>query len=93
MINETLDNLFAKCQQLSDEDFEILLSAMKREQQERDTKVQKEAWSRVCEAVAYYTANYGNIRVADYSGDENVEICLYYGQFAFSEYGDIEVGA
>ena len=47
----------------------------------------------VADAVRHYTANYGNIRVADYCGDENVEIVLHHGQFAFSEYGDIEVGA
>lgn len=92
-MNETLDNLFAKCQQLSDEDFEILLGAMKHEQEERDNKARKAAWAKVCNAIAHYTAHYGNIRVADYSGDEDTEICLYYGQFAFSEYGDIEVGA
>lgn len=93
MINETLDNLFAQCQQLSDGDLEVLLSAVMREQKERDCKKQKAAWAQVCEAIAHYTAHFGNIRVADFSGDENVEICLYYGQFAFSEYGDIEVGA
>lgn len=92
-MNETLDNLFAKCQQLSDEDFKVLLGAMKHEQEERDAKVRKAAWAQVCEAIAYYTANYGNIRVADYSGDEDTAICLYHGQFAFSQYGDIEVGA
>lgn len=92
-MNETLDNLFAKCQQLSDGDLEVLLTAMMREQKERDCKKRKAAWARVCEAIAHYTANYGNIRVADFSGDEDRAICLYHGQFAFSEYGDIEVGA
>ena len=90
---ETLDDLFAKCQQLSDEDLGVLLSAMMREQKDRDCRKQKTAWAKVCEAIAHYTANFGNIRVADYSGDESVEICLHCGQFAFSEYGDIEVGA
>ena len=92
-MSETLDNVFAKCQQLPDEDFGVLLSALMREQKERDCKKQKAAWARVTDAIKNYTANYGNIRVADYCGDENVEITLYHGQFAFSEYGDIEVGA
>lgn len=92
-MNETLDNLFAKCQQLPDTDFGVLLSAMMREQKERDCKKQKAAWANVCEAIANYVTNYGSIRVADFTGDENTEITLYLGQFAFSEYGDIEVGA
>jgi hypothetical protein len=92
-MNETLDNVFAKCQQLPDEELGVLLSALMREQKERDCKKQKAAWARVRDAISCYTANYGNIRVADYCGDENVEITLHHGQFAFSEYGDIEVGA
>lgn len=92
-MSETLDTVFARCQQLPDEDLGVLLSALMREQKERDCKKQKAAWARVREAIMHYTANYGNIRVADYCGDENVEIALHHGQFAFSEYGDIEVGA
>lgn len=92
-MNETLDNLFAQCQQLSDEDLGVLLSAMMREQKDRDCRAQKAVWAKVCEAIAHYTANFGNIRVADSSGREDIEICLYYGDFSFSECGDIEVGA
>ena len=92
-MSEILDNLFAKCQQLSDQDLGVLLSAMMREQKERDCRAQKAAWARVCDAIAHYTANYGNIRVADFCGDEDIEIVLHHGEFAFSEYGDIEVGA
>lgn len=90
---DTLDKVFAECRKLPDEDFGVLLSALMREQKERDCKKQKAAWARVREAIAHYTANYGNIRVADYCGDECVEIVLHHGQYAFSEYGDIEVGA
>ena len=92
-MNETLDTVFARCQQLPDEDLGVLLSALMREQKERDCKKQKAAWARVREAITHYTANYGNIRVADFCGDEDTEITLYHGQFSFSEYGDIEVGA
>ena len=93
MMNEILNNLFAKCQQLPDDDLGVLLSAMMREQKDRDCRKQKAAWARVCEAIADYTANYGNIRVADFTDCENIEIFLCHGQFAYSEYGDIEVGA
>lgn len=92
-MSETLDNLFAKCQQLPDTDLGVLLSALMREQKERDCRAQKAAWAKVCEAITNYTANYGNIRVGDFCGDEDMEICLCHGQFAFSQYGDIEVGA
>lgn len=88
----TLDKLFAECRQLSDGDLEVLLSTMMREQKERDCRKQKAAWAKVCEAIAHYTANYGNIRVADCCGDDENVICLHHGEFAFGEYGDIEVG-
>ena len=92
-MNEIVNNLFVKCQQLPDEDLGVLLSTMMREQKERDCKKQRAAWARVCEAITHYTTNYGNIRVADFYGDEDTEITLHHGQFAFSKYGDIEVGA
>jgi hypothetical protein len=88
-----LDNLYDECRQLSDRDLKVLLDTMMREQKERNCREKKAAWKKVCDAIAHYTANYGNIRVADFSGDEDTEICLQHGQFAFSEYGDIEVGA
>ena len=92
-MNETLDNLLAKCQQLPDGDLEILLSAIMREQEDRDCRARKAAWAKVCEAIMHYTDKYGYIRVANFSGDEDTEIYLYHGQFTYSEYGDIEVGA
>lgn len=92
-MNETVNKLFARCQQLPDDELGVLLSAMMREQKERDCRKQKAAWARVCDAIAHYTAEFGNIRVADFCGDEDTEIILRHGEFAFSEYGDIEVGA
>jgi hypothetical protein len=88
-MNESLDNLFAKCQRLSDDDFETLLNGMMTERQNRQDRDRKAAWAKVREAILHYTANYGNIRVTDLYSD----IMLCHGQFAFSEYGDIEVGA
>lgn len=92
-MNGTLDNLFAKCQQLPDGDLEVLCGAIMKEWEDRKDKEKKAAWARVCEAIAHYTANFGYIRVADFSGDEETEICLYHENFTFSKYGDIEVGA
>ena len=90
-MNETLDKLFAKCQQLPDTDFGVLLSAMMREQKERDCREHKAAWTRVCEAITNYTAKFGNISVNN-SNNGNTVI-LEHGFFTYSEYGDIEVGA
>lgn len=90
---QTVDNIFVQATKLSDDEFGVLLSTMMREQKQRDCKKQKEAWAKVCKAIAHYTTNFGNIRIADCCGDKNMEINLYHGQFAFSEYGDIEVGA
>ena len=64
-MNETLDNLFAKCQQLSDEDLDILFSAIRQEKTERDTKLQKAAWNRVVEAICFYNRVYGDIIITD----------------------------
>lgn len=88
-MEETLDNLFAKCQQLSDDEFETLLNGMLTEQKNRQDRDKKAAWAKVCEAIMHYTANYGNIKVTDLYSD----IVLCHGQYVFSEYGDIEVGA
>ena len=92
-MNETVDSLFTKCQRLSDEELEVLLNGITTEHKNRKDREKKAAWAKVCEAITHYTANYGVIRVADFCGDEDTAVCLYHGQFAFSEYGDIEVGA
>lgn len=90
---ETLDSVCACVSQLSDDELDIVLSALMREKKDRDCKAQRAAWAKVREAINHYVAHFGNIRVADFCGDEAVEISLIHGQFAFSEYGDIEVGA
>ena len=92
-MNKILNDLFAKCQQLPDEGLEILFEAISQEKRERDCRAQKAAWARVCDAITDYTSKFGDISVADYRDDEDVIIPLYHGQFTFSEYGDIEVGA
>lgn len=89
----TLDELFAECQSLSDVDLDTILHGLIGEQAARKDRNRKQAWSKVCEAITHYTAHYGNIRVADLAGDEDISITLYHGAFTFSKYGDIEVGA
>lgn len=64
-MNETLDNLFAKCQQLPDEDFEVLMSAMIKEHKAREDKVAQAAWDRVLKALHHFTEHYGEIVIQD----------------------------
>ena len=64
-MNETLNNLFAKCQQLSDEDLQVLFNAISKEKIVRDTKAQKESWRRVIEALTSYIDDYGDIIITD----------------------------
>jgi hypothetical protein len=91
MMNEIVNNLVAKCQQLPDADLDILRAAIMREWDDRKDREKKAAWARVCEAITQYTAKHGTISVSDYNDGATVE--LYHGCFTFSQYGDIEVGA
>lgn len=88
-MNETLDNVFAKCQQLPDEDFNVLLGAMMREKEARDTRAEKAAWLRVCDAIECYVKEYGCISVIDV----DAEIELWQGGYTTAGIGRIEVGA
>ena len=71
-MNETLDNLFAKCQQLPDEELDVLFGAIKQEKAERDTKLQKDAWNRVVEAICFYNRVYGDIIITDNRNGDGV---------------------
>ena len=75
-MNETLDNLFAKCQQLPDKDLRVLLSAMMREQDERNCREQKAAWQKVVEALMLYIKNYGDILITDNRDGDGVVLSL-----------------
>ena len=88
MMNETLDNLFAKCQQLPDEELEILFGALRQEKVERDAKVQKAAWQRVEEALLFYIKDYGDIIISDNRDGDG--IVLSHGDWTCSP-GLIEV--
>jgi hypothetical protein len=87
-MNETLDNLFARCQQLPDADFGVLLSAMMREQKERDCRAQKAAWQRVVESLTSYIKDYGDVIVNDNRDGDGV--VLSHGSWTCS-LGLIEV--
>jgi hypothetical protein len=89
MMNETLDNLFAHCQQLCDDDLSTLMTALIKEKEARDTRAEKEAWQRVMDAINNYINNFGFITVED--GDEGIE--LWRKGYTSSKPGSIEVGA
>ena len=92
-MNETLDNLFTKCQQLPDEDFGVLLSAMMREQKERDCRVQREAWQRVVKALNDFMKEYGSVSVMR-TGDQPCNaLILRHHEFVSPAVGELEVEA
>ena len=89
-MGETLDNVFARCQQLSDEEFGVLLSAMMREQKDRDCRVKKAAWSRVVNALTDYIHEYGSIVIED--NEDGTGIALRENQWTYGTLGVIDVG-
>lgn len=89
-MNETLDNVFAKCQQLPDEDFGVLLSALMREQKERDCRVKKAAWNRVINALVDYIHEYGPVIIED--NEDGTGITLREHQWTYGTLGVIDVG-
>ena len=92
-MNETLDNLFTKCQQLPDEDFGVLMSAMMREQKDRDCRAQKEAWQRVVEALNGFMKEYGSVSVMR-TGDQPCNaLILRHHEFVSPAVGELEVEA
>ena len=83
-----MDKVFAECKKLNDEDFGVLLSAMMREQEDRDCRVQRAAWNNVCKALDDYVEQYGYFTIF-YDG-EDME--FYTGDYAFGEPGELSVG-
>lgn len=92
-MNETLDTVFARCQQLPDEDFGVLLSALMREQKERNCRVQKAAWQRVVEALNDFMKEYGSVSVMR-TGDQPCNaLILRHREFVSPAIGELEVEA
>lgn len=87
-MNETLDNIYDKCQQLSDEEFGVLLSAMMKEQKNRDCRMQRTAWDRVVNALVDYIHNYGPVVV---DNEDGTDIILRENQWTYSSLGIIDI--
>ena len=86
----TIDEVFAECKALSNEEFETLLCGLLTEQKERQDRDRKQAWNKVCEVIRHFTANYGAIRVIDSEDDKEITLC--FGDYSFGNFGDIWVG-
>ena len=64
----TLDNIVAKCQQLSNDDLNIVVEELQKEQKSRKDKEQQAAWDNVFEVIKHYVNTYGDIVISDYYG-------------------------
>lgn len=92
-MNETVNNLFAKCQQLPNNDLGVLLSALMREQKDRDCRAQRAAWQRVVEALNDFMKEYGSVSVMR-TGDQPCNaLILRHKEFVSPAIGEIEVEA
>ena len=92
-MSETIDIVLARCQQLPNEDFGVLLSALMREQKERDCRAQKAAWQRVVDALNDFMKAYGSVSVMR-TGDQPCNaLILRHKEFVSPAIGEIEVEA
>ena len=90
---QTLDDIFAHATQLSDDEFDVLLSAMMREQKQRDNRKEHAAWSKVLDALNDYTQVYGCVSVMR-TGDQPCNaIILRSKEFVSPAFGELEVEA
>lgn len=90
---QTLDNIFAQAAQLSDDEFGILLSAMMREQKQRDSRKAQAAWNRVTEALNAFMQEYGSVSVMR-TGDQPCNaLILRHNEFVSPAFGELEVEA
>ena len=89
-MNEVLNNIFAKCQQLPDEDIGVLLSALMREQKERDCRAKRAAWNKVVNALVDYIHEYGPVVIED--NEDGTGITLHENQWTYGTLGIIDVG-
>lgn len=91
---ETLDELSAKCKCLREEDFNVLMSELRQEEERRKNAEQIEDWKTVCQAIYMFTHKWGSLYIQGNANPFNVEgINLLPGNYTTPEFGVIEVGA
>ena len=78
-MNETfLDNLFASCQRLSDNDLETLFNGIVTERKNRQDREKRDAWQRVVEALLFYIKDYGDVIINDNRDGDGISVFLHY---------------
>lgn len=61
----SLDDIFAYCKQLGEEDYKVLLDKLIEEEKNRTYRLQLDAWKKVASAIENYIDNYGDIIITD----------------------------
>lgn len=90
----TLDEMLAEAKTLNDDDLAFILRHLALEKERRDDVERKEDWANLCKTLENFVGKWGSIAVYeknDYM--TNVIVHLRRGEFAFSDFGEIEVGA
>lgn len=88
----TLDELCAECKNLRAEEFDVLMSALRQEEERRKNMERNEDWQTVRHIIDMFTHKWGSICVSDASGFCE-DISLRFGEYTFPAFGVIEVGA
>lgn len=68
----TLDEIFAYCKELGEEDYRVLITKLKEEENNRARRLQKEAWNLVIKAIDTYNHLYGDIIITDNRDGEGI---------------------
>ena len=87
---ETLDELCAKC--LHEEEFNLLLGALRREEERKKNAERKEDWQALCKQIENFTRKWGCITVWERRGNMDSTLAnLVFGTYTFPGFGEIEV--
>ena len=69
-MNPQLDELYAKCKMLTDDELYVLMNGLRSEADDRKNRQQRESWNQVISAINAYTEEYGSIEICN--GNEYV---------------------
>ena len=84
---KTIDELFAECKMLSDDELSVLMNGIQSEINDRRVRDKREAWGKVVDAINAYAEEYGAIEIYD------DDVCIYLHAREFSHIlGEISVG-
>ena len=90
---QNVEKVFAQATQLPDNELGVLLSALMREQKQRDSRKAQAAWNKVVEALNNFMKDYGSISVMR-TGDQPCNaLILRHKEFVSPAFGELEVEA